>query len=176
MARSTAESYLALLQAVFLVHTLPAYGTTLNARMTRRPKVYVLDSGIAGRSLGLDPGRVMGTDPTVQQQFGHVLETFVVGEVLKQVGVAPDPPGVYHYRDHEGRECDVVLQRRDGAVVVIEVKASGRVRSQDLRSLAYLRDKLGTRFRQGIVLTLGQQAYRTAEDRIVVAPVDRLWH
>ena len=46
LERSTAENYLKLLEAVFLVHRLPAWGTTLGSRVVKHPKVHILDSGV----------------------------------------------------------------------------------------------------------------------------------
>ena len=52
----TADNYLRLLEAVFLIHRLSAWGTTLTARASARPKVHVVDSGVAARLLRLTPG------------------------------------------------------------------------------------------------------------------------
>ncbi|MGH9065901.1 MAG: DUF4143 domain-containing protein [Acidimicrobiales bacterium] len=51
--RGTAAGYLALLEAVFLVRELPAWGTTLHRRAVAAPKLHVVDSGLAARLLGL---------------------------------------------------------------------------------------------------------------------------
>ena len=82
--RGTASGYLALLQAVFLIRELPAWGTTLRRRASATPKVHLVDSGLAARLLGLTPDRLARLDPTSLTEFGHLLETFVVNEVLQQ--------------------------------------------------------------------------------------------
>jgi predicted AAA+ superfamily ATPase len=46
LERSTAENYIKLLEAVFLIHRLPAWGTTLGSRVVKHPKVHVIDSGV----------------------------------------------------------------------------------------------------------------------------------
>ena len=53
MDKSTAENYTKLLEAVFLVHQLPAWGTTLGSRIGVAPKIHVVDSGLAARLLRL---------------------------------------------------------------------------------------------------------------------------
>lgn len=45
--RRTVESYLRLLEDLFLVFRLPAWGKTLNSRATGTPKVHMVDSGLA---------------------------------------------------------------------------------------------------------------------------------
>jgi uncharacterized protein len=103
-----------------------------------------------------------------------LLETFCVNEMLKQVSWMESPAKPGHWRTHDGDEVDLVLERDDGAIAAIEVKAGERVRDADFRGLRKLRDALGTRFLGGAALHLGRRAY-THEDRLHALPVDRLW-
>jgi predicted AAA+ superfamily ATPase len=175
IAKSTGETYVELLESVFLLRRVPAFGQTLSARVAKRPKLHVVDSGVAGHLLGLSAERLLRADPSAQQQYGHLLETFVVAELAKQLSFMDDSPGLRHFRDHEGHEVDVVLERRDGDVVGVEVKTSPRVRPQDLAGLRYLRDKLGSRFRAGFLFAPVERAYRSGEDRVWVLPLAHLW-
>jgi predicted AAA+ superfamily ATPase len=174
LAKSTADDYVKLLEAVFLLYRLPAWGTTLTARSAALPKLHVVDSGIAARLLRLSATKLRAADPTSLQQFGHLLETFVVGEVRKQASWADAVTAIGHWRTHDSDEVDVVIEGDDGRVAAVEVKAGTRVRATDLQSLARLRDKLGDRFTAGVVLHTGERSY-TVDDRLYVAPVDRLW-
>lgn len=106
--------------------------------------------------------------------LGHLLETFVVGEVSKQLDWLDAPVARGHWRTHDGDEADLVLEREDGKVVALEVKASSRVRSGELRSLARLRRKLASQFLGGIVLYTGQRAY-THDTSVYVVLLARLW-
>jgi uncharacterized protein len=170
----TADSYLRLLEAVFLVHRLPAWGTTLTSRAGSRPKIHVLDSGVAARLLRLTSEKLTRREPTALTELGHLLETFVVGELLKQASWMEGVAGWGHWRTRDGDEVDLVVERDDGAVVAFEVKAAQRVGHGDLAPLRKFRDVLGSAFLGGLALNLGTHAY-TAEDRIHVLPVDRLW-
>src|SRR5262249_9901551 len=84
----TADSYVRLLEAIFLLYRLPAWGSTLTARSTASPKIHVLDSGVAARLLRLTPQKLAVRSPTALTEFGHLLETFVVTELLKQASWA----------------------------------------------------------------------------------------
>ena len=174
MDERTAESYTRLLEAVFLVYRLPAWGRTLRSRVSARPKLHILDAGVAARLLRLTGSKLEQLDPAALTQFGHLLETFVVAEVLKQVSWLDGIAGVGHWRTHDGHEVDIVVERDDGAIIAIEVKASGRAGGDGLRGLRQLRAACGDAFVAGVALHLGPSAY-AVEDRVLAAPVDRLW-
>ncbi len=172
--RKTVEGYTRLLEDLFLVARLPAWGKSLRARAGSRPKVHVVDSGLAARLLRLTPAKLASLDPTHLTELGHLLETFVVGELRKQASWLTEPVTCGHWRTHDGDEVDFVIEFDDGAVLAFEVKAAERVAARDLNGLRKLRDALGARLLAGIALTTGSRSY-TCEDRLHVMPIDRLW-
>lgn len=174
LEKSTAESYVKLLEAVFLIERLPAWGTTLGSRVAAAPKVHVLDSGVAGRLLRLTDAKLAAASATALSELGHLLETFVLGEVCKQLGWLGAPVLRGHWRTHDGAEVDIVLEREDGGIAAIEVKASARVREGDLRSILNLRRRIGGSFVGGVALYTGTQSYRH-ESGVYVVPIARLW-
>lgn len=170
---STAESYTKLLEAVFLVNRLPAWGTTLRSRAVARPKLHAVDPGLAAHLMGLSHDKLQRLDPTSQEQFGHLLETFVVGEIIKQTSWMDSIAAIGHWRTHDGVEVDLVVERHDGMVVAFEVKA-GTASSRHLRGLKTLRNALGDRLIAGVMLHLGKYSSQP-DDRLMCLPVDRLW-
>ena len=172
--RKTHESYIRLLEDLYLVRRLPAWGTTLAARTTKAPKVHVVDSGLASFLLGVSPDKVTPANPSATTEFGHLLETFVFGELSKQVSWFDRAVTLGHWRTTTGSEVDIVLELSDGSVLAFEVKASERLGMGDARGLRELRDRLGKRFVAGVVFTTGPRSY-TLDDRIHVLPIDRLW-
>ena len=170
----TAEAYTKLLEDLFLVRRLDAWGRTLRSRAAASPKMHVLDSGLAARLMGVTPRKLARLDRAALSEFGHLLETFAVGELIKQASWHSDIADVGHWRTHDGHEVDLVVENRDGAVTAFEVKAASRVNRSDARGLRVLRDALGEAFRGGFVLNTGDLAFRL-EDRITVAPIDVLW-
>jgi predicted AAA+ superfamily ATPase len=59
--------------------------------------------------------------------LGQLLESFVVGELRKQVSWIDPRIALHHFRTATGSEVDVVLEKPDGSVAAIEVKASASV-------------------------------------------------
>jgi predicted AAA+ superfamily ATPase len=172
--RKTAEAHLRLLEDLFLVVRLPGWGKTLRSRVSVRPKVHLVDSGLAARLLRLTPAKLATLDPATLTDFGNLLETFVVGELRKQASWLDEQITLGHWRTSDGTEVDLVAEFDDGQVLAFEVKANQRATGTDTSGLQQLRDALGTRFRAGVVLTTGQRAY-THSDRIHVMPIARLW-
>lgn len=168
LSRPTTDSYLAHLEAVFLIQTVPAWSTNLTTRVVRRPKLTITDTGLAARLLG---GRLR-TDADLA---GRLIETFVAGELRAQCEWSQTRPGIYHFRDRTGTEVDLVLESGDGRVVGIEVKAGATVRAEDLRGLRLLEQRLGSDFAAGIVLCTAPEP-RHLGGRLWMLPFSALWH
>ena len=107
-------------------------------------------------------------------EFGHLLETFAVTELIKQASWLDGMAGHGHWRTHFGDEVDLVLERDDGALVAFEVKSSSRASKEDFNGLAKLRGQVDRHFVAGVVLYLGARSYNH-DDRLYVMPLDRLW-
>jgi len=150
---ATLQRYLALLQTTFLVQPIPAWATNLGSRVTKAPKVALIDTGLAGALLHLTEARL----PSEPVPWGGLLENFAVLELLKQASWRADNPRLFHFRTPKGAEVDVVLER-DGHVVGIEIRAAHTVTADDFRGLRVLAELAGRRFHRGLVLYLGGQA------------------
>lgn len=170
IAASTLRPHLDLLEMLFLTRRIPSWQNNRLSRVIKAPKAYVTDSGLLCHLLGVDAGRI-ATDPNVA---GPLVETFVAMELLRQAAWQDPSLSIFHYRDKEKREIDVVLERRDGSVVAIEVKAAASVGSSDLRALRHLRDALGDRFLAGALVYLGRDTVPFGE-RLAAVPLPGLW-
>ena len=170
----TAESYLRLLEKVFLIYRLEAWGTTLISRTVAKPKLHVLDSAVAATLMRLTPAKLATRNATASSEFGHLLETFVVGELRKQASWIDTVTGLGHWRSHDGGEVDLVVETEDGGLVGFEVKAASRASAHDVKGLRELRRAVKDNFIAGYVLYLGERTYSLDESIHVVA-IDRLW-
>ena len=139
-------------------------------RTIKTPKVFIADSGLLCHLIGVGSERLVADG----NLSGAVFETFVTTELLRQTAWQEDPPGLFHFRDRDGREVDVVIERRDGSIAGVEVKTAASVSASDFRGLVHLRDKLGPRFRAGIVLYAGERTLPFG-DRMAAVPISALW-
>ncbi|MEX0972887.1 MAG: ATP-binding protein [Solirubrobacterales bacterium] len=168
----TVGKHLRSLEQLFLVVRLPAWHANLGHRVVRSPKLHIADTGMLCSLIGADTERLT-TDGTLA---GGIFETFAVTEIIRQAGCGDLAHDLllHHYRDQAGHEVDLVLERFNGDIVAIEVKATASPRPRDAAGLRLLRDKLGDRFKRGILLHLGAQPIPVS-DRISAVPLAALW-
>ena len=170
IARATLERYLALFEKTFAVQLVPAWAGNVARRLVKSPKVLFTDSGLAANLTGLDAKRMLEQPDTL----GPMLETFVGGELLKQIAMARERYTLLHYRDGTGAEVDWVLEDSRGGLVGIEVKATASPSDRDAKGLRALASFTGERFRRGIVLHAGDTSAPLGSD-IWALPIDALW-
>jgi|SRR5579859_396631 len=166
----TTQKYTGVFEQLFLVRTLPSWHNNALKRLTKKPKLHFLDSGLLAAMRKLTPERIAAD----RSNFGAVLETFVFAEVLKLSGWSDDRISLSHFRDKEQDEVDIVLEDQDGRIVGLEVKASATVRNEDFAGLRKLASAAGSRFAFGAVLYDHEQIVPFG-DRLAATPLSSLW-
>ena len=172
LPESTLPPYLDLLETLFLLQRVPAWSNNLAGRVTKAPKLALLDSGLTARLLNITSNSLAsGVNP---DPAGQLLETFTLSELRKQLPNTESQPTLMHWRDRKGPEVDVVLEAADGRVVAIEVNSSATLGNNDFRWLTLLRQTLGTRFVGGFVIYTGRDPLPWG-DRLAGIPMSTLW-
>lgn len=171
LPHTTLTRYLALLETVFLVHRLPAWSPNLGKRLVKAAKLHLVDTGLACHLLGIDAKR-LNEDRSLL--LGKMLETFVVGELRKQLSWSAPRTSIHHFRTAAGSEADAVLEKPDGSVAGVEVKAGATVGASDFAALQELRDQLGKKFIAGVVLYTGDKLIPFG-DKLWLVPLPALW-
>lgn len=166
----TTKRYLILLEQLFLAFRLSAWHTNLSSRIVKTPKIYVMDSGVCA----LVTGTTREGLERDRSFFGSLLETFVVSELKKQAGWYGGNISLYHYRDKDQDEIDILCEDASGRIVAVEVKAAMTVTNQDFRGLRKLGGLVGKRLVLGLVLHDGSHVLPFG-DNLFAAPVSILW-
>jgi predicted AAA+ superfamily ATPase len=169
---TTVTTYLDLFEAVGLYARIPPWTPNLSKRETASPKGLLLDSGLAARLARVTAAQL--SNLLLGEALGGFLEAFVCAELLKQQSWSQSDYTIFHYRADTHTEVDLLLELENGDVIGIEVKASTTYRGEDFNGLRRLRDKLGRRFRVGIVLNTAPTGYRYGE-KLYGLPVSALW-
>ena len=170
VSRPTIRDYLTLLERVFLLETLAPWHSNRVSRLTKTPKLHLGDTGLACALLGVDVDALAADRP----RMGQLLETFVFQELLRQASWHENFHTFYHYRDKDGAEVDIVIERSGGTLAGVEVKAGATVRTKDFRGLRKLARDAGERFVGGVVLYDGETTASFGEGFHAV-PLRALW-
>lgn len=178
-SRSTSIAYRDVLSQLWLLDPLPAWAPTgsVMTRLGQAPKHHLADPALAARLLGLTPDSLLNGEgtpsgPQSGTMLGHLFESLVT--LCVRVAAQAADATVGHLRTRNGdHEVDLVVVRDDGKVLAIEVKLAGTVDDRDIKHLNWLRDQLGDRLLDAIVINTGSHAYRRA-DGIGVVPLSLL--
>lgn len=170
LSRPTIRDYVTLLERIFLIELLPPWHSNRLSRLVKTPKLHLSDTGVAASLLGVDEAALWKD----RALLGQLLETFVIQELRRQGSWYEDAIIFHHFRDKDGYEVDIVLEREGRDVAGVEIKAAATVTESDFRGLRKLRDASGKRFAAGVVLYDGESAVRFADDLFAV-PITALW-
>ena len=170
LSRPTIRDYVTLLERIFLLEELPPWHTNRLSRLVKTPKLHLGDTGVAATLLGLDAGALY-EDRVV---LGQLLETFVFQELRRQASGHDAEVCFHHFRDKDGYEVDVVLERDGRHVAGVEVKAASTVTAADFRGLRKLAAASGRRFVAGVVLYDGETS-ASFGDGLYAVPIRALW-
>ena len=170
LSRPTIRDYVTLLERVFLLEMLPPWHSNRLSRLIKTPKLHIGDTGLACALLGVDAAGLTANRPLL----GQLLETFVFQELRRQASWHEDPLVFFHFRDKDGAEVDIVIERGARALAGVEVKASATVSAADFRGLRKLKETAGKRFAGGVVLYDGETS-ASFGDGMHAVPIRMLW-
>ena len=166
----TTRKYVAVLEQLFLVHRVEPWFRNRIKRLVKTPKLHFLDSGLLAAMLGTGADRIANQ----RSVFGPILETFAFSEIMKQTAWLDAPCTLFHYRDKDQDEVDIVAEGHDGTLTGIEIKAAATVNARDFKGLRKLAAACGDDFRLGVILYDGEKTIPFG-DRLFAAPIPCLW-
>ncbi len=168
--RETLEHYLAILERLFLVRRLPAWHRHEAKRLIKTQKLHFVDSGLLSTL-----AQLKSADWIPQRsRFGHVLESYVVQQIIAQAGWTDPDLRFWHYRDKDQVEVDLVVTR-GRETWGIEVKAAASIESKDAAGLRCLAKQCGKDFRGGLLLYSGTAIAPLSDPRLLAVPLQLLW-
>jgi len=169
--RRTVERYLVVLEKLFLIRQLLPWHRNEAKRLIKTPKVHVCDSGLvcALRGLKIVDWAKKSTG------FGHILESFVVQQLMTQASWMDEALRFYHYRDKDQVEVDLVIE--NGADVWgVEIKRAAKVSLSDAKGLQRLKTQSGKNFVGGVLLYNGKAVFPLDDlKQCYAVPLSYLW-
>jgi uncharacterized protein len=167
---TTLTRYIDLLRKLYLLQIVPAWSADVDTRLTKSPRAYMVDSGLACYLANVDEDALRDD----RLNFSHALNGFVANELARLITQSRRRPWLMHLRTVKLKEVDFILEARDRRVVGIEVKGGSSVQPADFEGLRYLQLLSGDRFHRGIVLYHGTEVIPVTS-QLVALPIQSLW-
>ncbi len=175
-SRNTVDGYREHLKRLFILDPVEAWVPAFAPlkRLTHSPKHHLVDPALAARLVGVGAkGLLVGegdqVSPTTGTWLGALFESLAVQSV--RVYAEAMNASVGHLRTKNGdHEIDIIVETNDTRCVAFEVKLSDTVGDSDTHHLRWLRQQLGARLMDSVVLHTGPYAYRR-QDGIAVVPL-----
>ena len=170
MDGKTVSRYIGVFEQMYLLKRIDVWARNRLKRVVKTPKLQFIDSGLLAMLMDVTVKDVQED----KSRYGHVLESFVFGELYKHTTSADDDYRLLYYRDADKFEVDVVIENTAGQLVGVEVKASTTVKERDLRGLKKLSSLAGDQFTAGVLLYDGDETMPLGSN-IWAAPLSTLW-
>lgn len=170
LRRETVENYLVACERLYLVRRLLPWHRHAAKRLIKTPKLHFIDSGLAATLAGLEAGDWHNQ----RDRFGHLLETFVLQQLVAQASWTDPDLRFWHYRDKDQVEVDIVITR-GRRTWGVEVKASATPTLADISGLRRLAAQCGDDFAGGVLIHTGAHLVTLGDPRFLAVPLARLW-
>ncbi len=162
ITHNTARAWISVLEAGFLLYRLPPHFRSFNKRLTKSPKLFVTDPGLAAWLLGIQSAEQLAFHPL----RGALFETFVVSEFLKARRHRGLGDALYFWRDRSGLEVDALFDRA-GTLHPAEAKAGATVTDDMLRNLRRWHAVAGNAAGVASLIYGGTERYRRSGVRVL---------
>lgn len=162
ISHTTVQNWLSILEASFLVFRLQPYFENFGKRMIKSPKLYFTDVGLATYLLDISTMEQIARDPL----RGHLVENFVISELMKNRLHHGFEPSFYFYRDSNDNEVDLLF-KSGNHLIPIEIKSSSTFHSDFLKGLKYFQETAAPRAPHGYLIYNGSQEQKIGSNQVL---------
>jgi len=172
VAENSVDAYIRLAGTMRLLMLVPSWERSSRGRIARRPKACLSDTGLSAHLVGFssEKARTVGG----REYFGSLVEQFCALELARQQTWSAETWNLFHFRDHDGLEVDLVIELADGRLIAIEVKSAHGVTQKAWAPLERFRTRFADRDVTGVVLHGGSQVAHLGK-WLHVLPITALW-
>ena len=155
-----------------LVASLPSWGRSQRGRVARRPKICLHDTGLSAALATFTTAHALTIGG--REYYGALVEQFVALELVKQQAWSRTPYSLYHFRDLDGLEVDLIIELADGRLLAVEVKSSTSITEKAWTNLIRFKDRFPDRDITGACLHAGTQT-AVIDGWLHILPITALW-
>jgi uncharacterized protein len=128
VSRKTVEGFVEILEDLLLGFRLPVFSRRAKRELASHPKFYFFDAGV------FRANRPVGPLDSPEEVTGGVLEGLVAQHLRAWCDYSPGNHRLFYWQTRSQVEVDFVVYGQSG-LYAVEVKNSGQIHPQDLRSL-----------------------------------------
>jgi len=158
VAVNTVKEWLSVLEASFLVQRLRPYYRNLGKRLTKTPKLYLRDTGLACSLIGIESAGEIDFSASK----GTLFETAVIEEITKAYYARGRKPKLFFWRDSAGHEIDLVIEKGAKLAWAIEAKASATYTPKFFKNLDTEAAALEIPVDRRVVVYAGEESFETS--------------
>lgn len=162
IAFNTAKSWLSLLEASYIIFLLKPHHINFNKRLTKHPKLYFYDTGLACSLLGIHDA------DQVQTHYlrGALFENLIIGEYIKSRFNVGLPNNAFFWRDNTGNEIDLLIEK-GGKTIPIEIKSGETLNASFYDGLHYYSKLSGQDPSKAILFYGGDRTFNSPKGKTV---------
>ena len=161
VSSNTLKSWLAVLEASFIIFKLEPYFENFGKRVIKSPKIYFTDIGLLIYILGIDKPSQIERDPL----YGSIFENLVITEALKTRYNQGEAHNLYYYRTSKGNELDLIY-KKGRELVPIEIKSSMTFHRDFIKGISFFND-LSKSTTKGFVIYSGELVYESTDYNLI---------
>lgn len=161
IAPNTAEDWISILEASYIVYRLQPYYKNTGKRLIKSPKIFFYDTGVLCSLLNISTTKELSNHFAV----GSIFENFIISEFKKELSENNKSANIYFYRDNHGNEIDLVVDT-GGKLIPVEIKSSTTFSNNFFAGFDYWRNHLDKKAR-GYVVYGGKDTQKVQNDKLI---------
>ena len=162
VSANTIKSWLSVLEASYIITMLPPFYENTRKRLTKTPKLYFCDTGLACYLLGIETEQHLARD----KMRGHLFENFIITEALKCRYNKGKESNLYFYRDSNGVEVDLLI-KNGSDYTAVEIKSSQTYHPDFQAGIRTLSTVMKERITNKVILYAGDFENETADIKLL---------
>ncbi len=138
VSAGTIRDWVSILEASFIIFKINPYHKNIKKRLVKSPKVYFNDTGLLCSLLNIKSPSDIQTHPF----SGFIFENYIINEYLKMESLENNLHSLFFYRDHDGNEVDLIIERGVDKLEMCELKLHKTFSKDFTKGLEFLSNEL----------------------------------
>lgn len=155
---NTAKAWISVMEASYIIFLVRPYHKSFTKRLTKSPKLYFYDPGIACNLLGVTSAEQLAT----HYLRGGIFESMMISNYIKHAYNLGQQPAIYFWQNKTGHEIDCLIEQGPD-LWAVEIKVGMTIRPNFFDGLRYFQAMAGQDAQHSIVVYGGTETYQAGQ-------------